>query len=488
VQELAEYELYLQVSEKIINGEIRTFSALKQFAGKRNSAVVMQAFPLLKRLYWGFFSAITPKSHWKLWRELVIPDEDFPGVGDLKRTLQISDLYIAMLDIHGYTKFCMDSRKNLSMMHVLDRAIENGVSRISAACGAVSQRERGDEIVVVAASATDILTVTLGIIDYFSKSNIVSDPKIFTVRTGEAATLPNFKISAGITGGNTTSPLILTEKGNLSGFLLNSGARLQMRADELSPEESRVMIAKQVQMNFIKENAYTECALVKNNAIYFFNTGHIEFKGVMIPACEAVFDPNERYKEKLNEEILRLFDSIKGNLWEQRIFFDLSDLIAKAARVMPKFALTPSEPVEEQLLTNDTVENLSKKAMQAYFANEDYPLAVNILQKLIGIIEMIPSFDRLILDYLKGVCGKYAMLLNLYNENIDAQIDANAPVIFQGNYYDAWNAAKKGAGMYEKLRSMGRKSAFIAKKKKLWYNIIKQKQSALEFTLYSGKK
>ncbi|MDR0476080.1 MAG: hypothetical protein LBH43_20735, partial [Treponema sp.] len=337
MQELADYELYLQVSEKIINGEVRTFSELKQFAGSKQNEFVMQAFSLLKRLHLGFFSAITPKSHWKLWRELVISDEDFPSAGDLKRTLQISNLYIAMLDIHGYTKFCMDARKNLSMMHILDRAIENGVSRISAVCGAVSQRERGDEIVVVAASATDILTVTLSIIDYFNKSNIVNDPEIFTWRTGEAAALPNFKISAGITGGNTTSPLIITEKGNLSGFLLNSGARLQMRANELSPKESRVMIAKQVQMNFIKEKTDTESTLVKNNAVFFFDTGHIEFKGVMIPSCEAVFESNERYKEKLNEEMLRLFASIKGNLWEQRVFFDLVDLVAKAVRVMPKF-------------------------------------------------------------------------------------------------------------------------------------------------------
>lgn len=157
-----------------------------------------------------------------------------------------------MCDIHGYTKFCMESRKNLSMMHTLDWAIENEIKRISTACGAISQRERGDEMVIVAASATDALMCTLCIIDYFGKTDVVGDPNIPTKRSGNAEALPVFKITAGITGGNTQSPLIITERGNLAGFLLNSGARLQTRANELSPKESRVMIAKQVMMNYEK--------------------------------------------------------------------------------------------------------------------------------------------------------------------------------------------------------------------------------------------
>ena len=449
----------------------------------------MKSFELMKRINWGFFSSMFPNTHRKLWRELIIPDQDFPNAGDIKRTLQISNLYIAMLDIHGYTKFCMESRKNLSMMHTLDRAIENEISRISTACGAISQRERGDEIVVVAASATDVLTATLCIIDYFSRTNVVSDPNIFTGRTGDATALPVFKISAGITGGNTTSPLIITEKGNLSGFLLNSGARLQMRANELSPSESRVMIAKQVQMNFLKENSITKGSLAKNRAVYFFDTGHIEFKGVMIPTCELVFSDNERYKEKFNEEMSRLFGSIKDNLWEQRIYTDLIGLIAKTVQVMPKFQITPAVPVHGLLrIVNDTLVNLSKKALNAYVIDEDYSLAVTYLHEFIDILEIIPSFDRLVFDYLKGVSDKYTMLLDSYEKSIDRQVDENSAAIYQGNNYHAWAAAKKGAAMYEKLREMGRNSTHITKKKNLWYSLIKQKQSDMVFNLYSGKK
>jgi hypothetical protein len=383
----------------------------------------------------------------------------------------------------------MESRKNLSMMHTLDWAIENEIRRISTQCGAISQRERGDEMVVVAASATDALMVTLCIIDYFSKTDVVQNPKISTKRTGNAEALPVFKISAGITGGNTQSPLIITERGNLSGFLLNSGARLQTRANELSPKENRIMIAKQVQMNYEKENAQNKCILIQKDSIYFFDTGHIEFKGVMIPTCEVVFNKKERYKEKFSKEMAQLFDSIKDNVWEQRIYTDLLDLLCRVAQSMPNFTIVPSEPIHGmQTITNESYVQLCSLSRKAYVREEDYESAVGYLQNLVSLSEEIPSFDRLILDYLKGVANKYTLLLDSYKAHIDREVDENADQIFQGNHYKTWLAAKNGTQIFEKLRNIGRKSNIISKKKSLWYSLIKQNQGQMEFTLYSGKK
>jgi len=405
----SEYEFFSFLHDKVISKEITTFSKLKELAApalkdKSTHPVIMKCFELLKRLNWGFFANICANTHKKLWKELVLQDRDFPEAGDLKKTLQISDLYVAMCDIHGYTKFCMESRKNLSMMHTLDWAIENEIRRISTQCGAISQRERGDEMVVVAASATDALMVTLCIIDYFGKTDVVGDPNISTKRAGNAEALPVFKITAGITGGNTQSPLIITERGNLSGFLLNSGARLQTRANELSPHESRIMIAKQVMMNYEKENAMAniKSALMQKNSIYFFDTGHIEFKGVMIPTCEVVFDKNERYKERFAEEMTKLFSSIRDNLWEQKIYQDLMELLTKVAQTMPKFTVTPPAPIQGmQTITNESYVQLCRLAMKAYCVDEEYFTAVELMRSLVDVSEKIPSFDRLILDYLK---------------------------------------------------------------------------------------
>ncbi|GHV43121.1 hypothetical protein AGMMS49546_23800 [Spirochaetia bacterium] len=490
----SEYELLSFLYDKVISREITVFSQLMVFAGpiirsQRTHPVIMRVFGLIKQLYWGFFSDITLSTHKKLWRELVIPDKVFPEAGDLKPTLQISDLYIVMLDIHGYTQFCMDSRKNLSMMHTLDHAMVTEVSQISAQCQAVSRRERGDEMVVIAPSATDAITVTLSILDFFGKTNIVNDPKISTRRTGDSLILPTFKITAGITGGNTTSPLILTEQGDLSGFLLNSGARLQTRANELSPKESRIMVARQVYMNYIKENQTEKSTIFKNNAVYFFDTGIIEFKGVQIPTCEAVFKPEERYKEKFSEELVRLFGSIKENLWEQRIFQDIMNLLAKAAGAMPPFNVTLSKPVNNMReINNDSFIQFCRVALKAYMHDEDYPLAIGFLHDFIDIISLIPQFDRIILDYLHGATDKYDLLLQSYQETIDKQIEDKAAQIFSGNYLKAWSAAKNGAAIYEKLKAIGRKSSEITKKKVLWYNLIKANQENMGFVLHSGKK
>ena len=496
---MSEYEFFSFLYDKVVNKEIITFSKLKELIApvlkdKWTHPVIMKAFQLLKRQNWGFFSAICPNTHKKLWKEMVIPDKDFPEAGELKKTLQISNLYVAMCDIHGYTKFCMESRKNLSMMHTLDWAIENEIKRISTQCGAISQRERGDEMVIVAASATDALMVTLCIIDYFGKTDVVRDPSISTKRTGNADALPIFKITAGITGGNTQSPLIITERGNLAGFLLNSGARLQTRANELSPHESRIMIAKQVMMNFDKENKESKdigskCILLQNDSIYFFDTGHIEFKGVMIPTCEVVFDKNERYKEKFSEEMTKLFSSIRDNLWEQKIFQDLMELLTRVAQCMPKFNVTPPQPVQGiQTLNNDSYIQICRLAMKAYCVNEDYYLAVDLLNNLVSLSELINGFDRLILDYLKGVTDKYQLLLNAFEKHIDKEVDEKASSIFQNDHYRTWIAAKNGAGIYEKLRAIGRKSKEITKKKNLWLNMLLQNKEKMEFTLYSGKK
>jgi hypothetical protein len=493
-ENISDYELFSFLYDRIISREITAFSQLREFTApilkdKRSHPAILRIFELIKRLNWGFFSGISPATHKKLWRELVIPDKLFPEAGDLKRTISISNLYIGMLDIHGYTKFCQDSRKNLSMLHTLDRTINNEIQMICTECGTVSRRERGDEIVLVAAAATDAITATLAIMDYFGKTNVVDNPAIPVKRTGDAAILPVFKLSAGITGGNTSIPLIITEQGSLSGFLLNTGARLQTRANELSPRESRIMVTKQVVMNFQKENAVEKCGLVWKDSLYFFDTGMIEFKGVQLPTCEVIFKPEERYKEKFSEEMVRLFGSIRESLWEQRIFLDLMDLLSKTAREMPAFTVTPPKPINGmRTITNDSFMHLCRQGLKAYMHDEDYSFAVNLLHEFIGIIEMIPAFDRLILDYVRGITDKYDLLLKSYQESIDKEIDEKAGMIFSGNHLKTWYAAKNGAAIYEKLKVIGRKSNEIAKKKSLWYSLIKQRQADMVFTLYSGKK
>jgi hypothetical protein len=255
------------------------------------------------------------------------------------------------------------------------------------------------------------------------------------------------------------------------------------------------MIATQVMMNYEKENsretAQKKCTLMQNDSIYFFDTGQIEFKGVLIPTCEVVFDTNERYKENFSEEMVKLFSSIRENLWEQRIFQDLVDLLIKVVQTMPKFNITLPQSVtinNMQTIVNDSYVQLCRLAMKAYGMDEDYYQAIELLRNLIFISDLIPSFDRLVLDYLKGITEKYNILLDAFETHIDKEVDEKAAQIFHGAYYKTWLAAKNGYPVYKKMLAIGRKSRDITKKKTLWLSMISQNKEQLDFTLYSGKK
>ncbi|MDR3122924.1 MAG: hypothetical protein LBU16_04000 [Treponema sp.] len=455
---------------------------------KRTHPVIMRSFELIQRLYWGFFSGMTSSAHKKLWRELVIPDQDFPEAGDLKRTLSISNLYISMMDIHGYTKFCQDSRKNLSMLHTLDRTINNAIRRISNQCQAVSQRERGDEMVLISASAVDAITATIAVIDYFGNTNYLKDPAISISRAGNAEILPILKISAGITGGNTSIPLIITESGNLSGFLLNTAARLQTRANELSPRESRVMITKQAALSYAKENSVVKSTLAKNNVVYCFDTGMIEFKGVQLPTCEVVFKSEERHKEQFSDAMNKLFASTRDGLWEQRVYMDLMELLGKTAVAMPPFTVNLKFPINGQAtVTNSAISELCQKGVDAY-SREEYPAAVRVLKQFTLLLDQIPGYDRLILDYVKGITDKYDILLKMYEAAINREVEENAHNIFMGNHLKTYYAAKNAVSVYDGLRSRGRRSPALTPKRTRWINLIRQNKDEMEFTLYSGKK
>jgi hypothetical protein len=489
-----EYELFYRLYDKVITKEIATFSALKEYADSiiknpKSWPVLMKIFELIKRLNWGFFAGISKASHFRLWRELVIADEQFPDAGDLKRTISISNLFAAMLDIHGYTKFCQESRKNLSMLHALDQVITNDIQMIATQCQSISRREQGDEIVLIAASATDIITATLSIIDYFARSKEVRDPAIKINRSKYAEVLPVLKISAGISGGNTSIPLIITDDGDFSGSLLNTAARLQARANELSPRESRIMITKQIQLNADAENKYAPRPLFQSNTLYFFDTGFIEFKGVLLPTCELIYKSDEMYKAHFSEEMQQLYTSIKAAQWEQKIYTDLIKVLMKATALMRTFCVPIPDSAEGTIsIDNNSFKLLCNRALNAYVQDDNYPHALELLQQCISVMESVPDFDRLILDYAQGILDRYSYLLQVYEDTLNLYIDENLISLLNEQQLKTFSAARKGAVVFEKTRAAIRKSPQLIQKKPLWYKLIKQRREKMTLTIYSGKK
>jgi hypothetical protein len=482
-----EYELFSHLYDKIISREISAFSELRDYTvsitgNPKTKPVLLRAFELIKQLNWGFFASLSRTQHPKLWRELVLPDRQFIEAGDLKKTITISTLYAAMLDIHGYTKFCQDSRNNIALLHTLDRAITRDIQNICSQCNALSRREQGDNIVVIAASASDALTAALGIVDYFSNVKTLRNPQLNTLRSEDAASLPVFKISGGITGGKI--PMIITEEGNLAGTLLNTAARLQSRSNELSPRESKVMLTKKVYLTAQEEHT----AIFRDKELFFFDTGPIEFKGVLLPTCELIFNPKDAYKAQYQGELLSLIEAIKEGHWEQRVYLDLLSLMSKAAISMPRFKISLKQPIDGVMdITNELFDHTCKIASGVYCNDNDYFYAVELLSHCIQIMEATPDFDRLILDYARAVLDKYRTLLRRYEELIDKQVDANLVNIFDAQRLKVYNAASDSIGLYEKLRDAARNSPFM-KKKELWKALIAQNREKLSVTIYSGKK
>jgi hypothetical protein len=242
-------------------------------------------------------------------------------------------------------------------------------------------------------------------------------------------------------------------------------------------------------MNYVKENEKDPCTIFRNNTLYFLDTGQIEFKGVQMPSCEALFKEEDMYKLKFSEEMVQLFKSINDNLWETRIFQDLMALVSKAAYFTPQFSYIPPNPIHGmQTITNESITQICKQAGKAYITDEDYATAVDKLKILISVLQEVPKFERLILDYLRGITEKYDMLLEDYLKTIDSELENHVQDIFQGNYLKAWQTAKNAVVVYDKLRAMGRKSDWIPKKKALWLSLMKQNPQQMEFVLHSGKK
>jgi hypothetical protein len=393
-----------------------------------------------------------------------------------------------MLDIHGYTKFCNENKARLDRLHLFDRTIATEVQRISAECQSICKRERGDEMLIISASATDCIMAAVSIIDFFACTNSLPGSTINTERHGDIAVLPQFKISAGIAGGQT--PLIITETGNLSGPLLNTAARLQMRANELSPKESKIMTTQQVKILVEKEAKRIPSPLLESGALQFYETGQIEFKGVMLVCCEILFKDSEKYKSGFVEESAKLELALKQGLWEHNVFVCLLNLIIKALTTMPPFSIGANnvDGSASAPITNAVLERKCLTSLNAFLHKQNYFKALEALADIIKKIEVIPEFDRLTLDYAHGIYEKYCLVLRPYEEIMNQYIEEKRSEIFNEKDLAIYDTLKKNNGLYEKLRLSARESPKLVQRKAYWNLVIKQHKEKMMMHLYSGKK
>ena len=490
----AETRLFYQLCQKCLNRDITTFSSLVEYVSQLKvpfdpHRVLIQVFPLLKELHWGFFKELDRSGYTKLWKELVLAHEEYANAGDLKRNISISNMFVAMLDIHGYTRFCQESRGNLSRLRKLDEFLHDGIKNIARKNCVIANRERGDEIVLVGATATNTLKTALEIINSFSRRSVIKDQALERNRDDYSIILPDFKITAGLAGGHLSSPLIITESGLLSGFLLNTAAGLQSRANELAPLESKILVTKNVYVSFLKENKIARSDLYSKNIISFFNNGPVVFKGTKIYVYEIIFKKAEKYRLSYVKALEALYSSLDQGLWNHKIFVDLTDLIATGCAYAPPFSVQLNSAAGRlETLTNVSVKQLCARASQLYAKDEDYVSAISLLGEICSQLGQIPAFDPLICSYASAVLERYSLLIEPFEKMLEREIEEKIDQIFTEQFAVAYQNSRKSLATHNKLKNYALNSKALRQKKMIWNSLIQDNKENLNLEIYSGKK
>ncbi len=486
------HELYHFLSERIVSGELTSFTALLEYTrnlprDRKTTAVYARLFRMVKKLYWGFFRDIDADTYPKIWSEIVIPFPNYPNCGTLKRNLTISDVYVGILDLHGYTRFCEKNKNNLSMLQMLDDMLQNDVVKIARQYDVVLQRRQGDEMILVGASAADMLATTLDIISYFSNKRTINFTSNTEHRSGEKIILENMHISAGIAGGRKFTPFIITRDGDLSGGVVNTAARLQARANELSGDRSRILITKTVHTSFASETKKVSRGYFSDHPLRFFDSGKINFKGLSVSLCEVIYNEDEHYRLRYEDEIGELFKVAEASAWKDGLFTSLVMLLRKVYAVMPEFRIAPDASLRNSPLTNTTMMGLAQKALDLFRSEQDYLSAIDTLEELICRSRAITNFDSLCLEYAERIHSQYAAIGREYAIRMKGKLKEKATSVLPNKYHAVYEDIEKANELRERLLDRVRETLTPLELSQLWSGVVDEKRDTLSATIHSGK-
>jgi class 3 adenylate cyclase len=480
------YEVLSHLMDKVLSGELKTFEALRDYAspigeGQRSQVILKKAFDLQRQLYWGFFKNIAPESFPKVWSQVVIPDRKYSFAGDLKRYMSISDIYMGMVDIHGYTRYCHKNRSNMSMLDVLDRMMQEDIPKIAAAMGVVSKRAQGDEILLLGSSAEEVLETVLRIVEYFARGARL--PELAKLRAGANISPPEFQISAGIAGGQKFTPLIITRDGDLSGDIVNTAARLQSRADKISPEKNKILLSSQAYQK-VKERKRAQTKLLLDD-VDFFNTGTIEFKGVSLGVYDTVFMDREAYRLAYRDLMEELYESLDQGMWKSKIFEDSLRLAARLVTSVPGEACPPpsSDAASRDLSKSGFLDRI--KRYLDFFRAENYEKAASGFVSLVEDLDYVPGMDELALDYLRSISGHYQALVAQFVESLDAEVSSHAESLLSPPELSSFKTLEKHHAMFERAAEAARSR--VRGRKAIWYRIADEAAPRLNVVIQSKK-
>ena len=485
------YELFFFLYVRIIKKEILTFDQLVLFTERippsaNKQHALKNAFYLIRKLNWGFFSQLTPDEYPKLWENLTIRNRDFSFGADLKRNMTITNIYISFIDIHGYTSFCLNSGINTSRLRKLDDFIEKNIIKIAKDNHVICKRARGDEIILAGSSALDIVEATVQIADYFSIKNIIKSSKIIESRLTRPPLLPDMTISAGIAGGKKYTPLIITSEGDLSGTVVNAAARLQAQANKISKNANRILTTNHVAGNFMTEAKSRQDQLLTLNLISLFSAGQMSFKGITLTVNEIIIDSREKYRMDYQGEMLQLIDSVRKKLWNEKVFTSLVRLICGACKKMPPFSVDLIKNDGDIFSTNNKAFIHIAWDSLDLFMNNYYQEAIEKLEMVCSGLKNIKELDFFIKVYSENIMDIYKILIDNFTCNLKKVIE-NDRDIYPEEEFQNKVFLKKGSELKEKKNRIIFNRMPAEKRKIIWTSTVNLLSSDIDFQIYLGK-
>jgi class 3 adenylate cyclase len=480
------YEVFTLLCEKIVKGELVTFNALRSYCAPlpdspRTEALLRKAFELQRRLYWGFFRDITPTTYPNVWGKVVVPDRKYRFAGDIKRMAMIPDVYMAIIDIHGYTRFCQKNRHNMSMLDILDRVLQNDLPSIASRHGVVSRRASGDEILLLGGSAAEVFEVVFLIARYLSKEDRGKD---LSAEANEAAkALPSFQISAGVSGGAKYSQLVITRDGDLSGTIVNTAARLQARANRISPDRTKILLTN---VTFQKIKMLPPSARYEFlKAVDFFDTGIVEFKGVNVSVFDTVFLAKEAQRLEYRDRMSSLYDSISQGLWSAQIFAHSLNLMARI--VTSSTGGLVDEATGQPIDAGDSISVIQRiKKAQSYFAAERYELAVKEFSELVDAFCRAAGRDAIVTEYLETIRDNYGKIVESFTGRLDRELDEKLDAVFMSqNDRSNFRTLEKHHATFASVREAARFK--VPDRRNLWVKTIEESADRLGVSIQSKK-
>ncbi len=490
------YELFTYFYWKILDGEVRTFAELVAAAetvpeSNRKTFVLRNGFLLIRRLYWGFFRDLTREEFPQLWERLTLPVHGTEYGADLKRNMMIANVYAAFIDIHGYTAFCRKAGRNTSLLRLLDESIEKDIRNLCRSHGVLCNRLRGDEIVMIGATAAGTIRAVIGIAAYFASRKNFTFNGLVKGRTGNSIILPEMKVSAGIAGGRRYTPLIITESGDLSGSVVNTASRLQSAANRLSGSGTRVFLSEYVYIRYREELRGRKEPVLVDPEAPFIRIGPVAMKGLRVPVVEALVDPAERYRVKYRGELERLRESLKNALWSGQIFMDLANLLVRMVRCMAPFSLKgsgePSGNDRARVLDNRRAVEELEAAASLFFSGKDFELAVRRLSGIAELLSGIPGADPIVLKFAEIVLEKYRLVCAEYRRELQGFLESRENKLLSLEEITTYGQLKSQVSLHREFESRLFARLEPERRKILWQQGIGACNGRLEVEMYVGK-